>query len=667
MIMNRWILSVLIISLVFFVCSATGRASDDLDAALETAVSANSLAEMQAASSEARFQYPFIIEGLWYAAAFMSWPEDFQRDAGLQARVLKIFVFATLLELTAKHKIWLEDEPLFSLGPASLKTLGDNIDLARPGSPRHILFLRMPELRKDFWRGYYQYLHFDSHLTGQRIILERSDVPWSNLDFEYKVTRIESLPEKNSTRHVEGLSYSFPLSVMNHFVIAAKVYAALSLLGPESPYVKYAHLIIANSFYAAALAEGNGHSAIDFSRTAISPMKKAMDGLHRAPARHGRLLSVSALEPRLTAMNFFGRKLHVAAERYRRAAERTDREPGYRLYGHWGRAITAVGLMDARATVTHLKAVLAAISDESPDHERYRYILIALFDIFDKQSAVGRTLSAEQKRIDLWRLTPIHEYHRHMMNLDLSRLLWTIGRFNEAALFWIREIQRLPAEGIIDSTKVEKEYLHELIAFMSDMFTLLSWKISFERGGDTSVPRIEAKKIWAEDFAPTWADRFSGGGNTPPYGSVSPEEDRVTCLEAYNPSANYPTVAQAFAQVAEQNFQALGLTEPEENGARTAGGEMVPWARKEQKRGNFEPLLKLAWVEWFQLPLLPLLNVNFKLDGWAYQPLTVGNVATPQAVQAVAELEDDRLDPATQQVAKTFLMVRHFLENRYVE
>ena len=665
MIKNRWILPVLINVVVFFVCSAPVRASDDgLNAALETAISASSLTQMQAALTEARFQDPFIIEDLWYTAGFMSWQEDFQRDAGLQARVLKIFMFATLIELTAKNKTWPKHELLFGLGPASFKALRDNVDLAPSSSPRHILFLRMPALRKDFWRGYYHYLHLDSHATGQRIILERSDVPWSNLDFEYKVTRIESLPEKDSAKGVEGWSYSFPLSVMNHFVIAAKAYAAVSLLGLESPYVKYAHLIVANAFYAAALAEGNGHSAIDFSRTAIFPMKKAIDGLRRVPARHGHLLSASALEPRLTAMNFFGRKLHVAAERYGRAAKRTDRELAYRVYGHLGSAIAAVGLMDDAATETHLKAVLAAINDESPDHERYRYTLVALFDVFDRQSAVGRTLAAEQKRIDLWRLTPIHEYYRHMMNMHLSRLLWTLGRFHEAALFWMREIQRLPAEGIIDSTKVEKEYLHELIAFMSDVFTLLSWKISFERGGDKFIPRTEPEKIWAEDFPPTWADQFSESGESLPYGSVSPEEDRTTCLDAYNPSANSSTVAKAFAQVEEQ-LQVFGLTEPTENRTLTTGGEMVPWARKEQKRGNFEPLLKLAWVEWFQLPFLPLLDVNFKLDGWAYQPLTVDNFATLQAVQAVAEMKDDGLDPRTQQVAKTFHMIRRFLENRY--
>ena len=637
--------------------SDEGQRSEALEAAIAAAQQANSLQELQEASNEARFQNSFVREGLWYVAAFASWPDQFQVDTELQEQILKTFVLATLLELAAKDEVWPEREPLFALGPTSLEALHEFTGLAPTGSARRAFFSRMPEFRKDSRHGFlYQYLRFDDHQMRQRVVLERSDLPFADLDSEY-TARTERLPYKDSAHPlpIEARSYSFPLGALNHFVIAAKAYAYLHLLRPELPDAKYANLIIANAFYATSLLEGNGHSAVNLSRTAIHPLKDAIEGLRYASASFGRLLGAEVLEPRLTAVNFFGRRLQAAEKRYVRAARQEDRENAYRLYGHWGSAMTAVGLGNREAAASHMKAVLTGVSDDAPADARYRYLLVAMLDTFDKSSVVGKALSSESKRIERWRSSPVDEDIRFAMNMDFGRVLWTIGRFREAASFFMREIDQLPA-----GHDLERRYLNELGAFLSDTFTLLSWEMSFEeeREGDF-IPRTKNTPVWLEDFAPTWIDRLFDRGGGRPYGAVTPEEDRATCLEAYDASIGHPRVASVVGRLLKQPVSSVFEQ------SLAPGGQLVSWAREQRQNHNYEPLLKLAWVEWFRLPFVHLAQPDFELSHWRYEPLEIDKVATQDAVREIAGLPAGESDLTTRQVAETFLEVRGFLESRY--
>ena len=56
---------------------------------------------------------------------------------------------------------------------------------------------------------------------------------------------------------------------------------------------------------------------------------------------------------------------------------------------------------------------------------------------------------------------------------------------------------------------------------------------------------------------------------------------------------------------------------------------------------------------------------EFDRLSWEYRALAVEKVATPQAVQVIAESNEAEVDRATRRAAKTFLAVRRFLESRY--
>ena len=256
--------------LVLLASPVVGQSPEDLRDAIRVALQAKSVEDLLDASEHPVFRDPFVYEGLWYIAAHTSMTDGFQRDIDILRRVLKAFVFGTLLELAHERASWPIEEALFDLGPWSLRALNDATGLAPPGSPRESLFSRKPELSETWRDGYYEYMHFDHRTPNERtvrIVVERSDVPWADITVDYTRTRVESLPDANSMDHMplEGLSYSFPIASMNYFVIAAKVYGCLALIGLESPYAKYAHLIAANALYAASLKEGNGHSAIGLS------------------------------------------------------------------------------------------------------------------------------------------------------------------------------------------------------------------------------------------------------------------------------------------------------------------------------------------------------------------------------------------------------------------
>ena len=228
--------------------------------------------------------------------------------------------------------------------------------------------------------------------------------------------------------------------------------------------------------------------------------------------------------------------------------------------------------------MSSLNAVIARVDDRHPRHENYRYMLIAFSDLFEKETVVGTTLAAEEMRLDSWSESPIGEYGRYRMNFDLGRVLWTIGRFTEAASLWMREIDRLPQKDIRDSTIPELEYLRELGASMNDVFELLSWTIDFQSSGQYSA-RIE-EALWLKDFAPTWMDRAFGRGDGRPYGAVSPEEDRATCLEAYGAVLRDPDLAQLLSGVIEEHF---GYAVAADEIARDMRREFVSWAKEERE------------------------------------------------------------------------------------
>ena len=580
---------------------------------------------------------------------------------------MRFMTFGTLLELgLTRPAVELADgERLFNVGPEARKALHRATHLAPAGGPLDSLLARRPELREDYWQGQYRYLRITGPVADEQErtwVFESSDTRIGDLRPQFVPTRSESIPVANrdTGRASEGYSYSFPLAAMNYFVIAAKAYAFLELLGEESRQSKYALLIVANALYYSSRHEGNGHVVDTFSRTAIFPMEQAVRGFHESPPEEGTLLTPEFVEQRLTAMSFFGRRLRAAQAAYDRAARQMHREKAYRTYGRWGGAVVSMVIEDDAETIARFERLLAQIDDDLPDHDRYRYWMIAFLDVLDEDHAVQRALASDGTRLAQWRTSAPEEQDRYTMNADLRRVLWTLGLYREGAALMVREIERLPKSQLAGRVDVELEYLREVGAFLQDAFALLSWRLDLKEGIGY-VARQPEQGQWLADFGPTWLDRCFDRGAGRPYGSVSPEEDRITVL------AGYVSGSLGLGQAVRGGGGGVRCVPGHSTGdsSAEAGGEMRAWARAERDVGNLEPLLKLAWVEWFGLPLVELGRQGVDLRQWRYRSMTEGSVATVEAVRAVAADEDGAVAMETKRVARTFLAVRRFLEERY--
>ena len=641
--------------------------SDRLDQAMQTALQATTIDDLKTAAEDPRFRDPFVYEGLWYAAALFSMQPSFPSNYRLQERLMRFMAFGTLLELgLTRPSVELADgELLLNVGPEARQALHRATHLSPVGGPLDSLLARRPELREDYWRGQYRYLRFTGPVAdGLKFtwVLESSDTRIGDLQPQYALTRSESIPVANRDAGLasEGYSYSFPLPAMNYFVITAKAYAYLQLLGGKSRQSKYALLIIANALYYASLHGGNGHVMDAFNRTAIFPMEQAVRAFRESPPEEGTLLQPEFVEPRLTAMRFFGRRLRAALAGYDRAARQTNREEAYRMYGRWGGAVTSMGIEDDAETSARFERLLKQIDDDVPDDDRYRYWVIAFQDVLDEDHAVHRVLAPDRTRIAQWRKSAPEEHDRYSMNADLRRVLWTLGLYSEGAALMVREIERLPEPQMAGRVDVELEYLREMGAFLEDAFGLLSWRLDL-RESLGYVARGQDQGQWLADFGPTWLDRCFDRGSGRPYGSVSPEEDRITILEGYL-SASLG-LGQAVRSTGDGELCDPGQST--DDSSAESGGELRAWARAERDAGNLEPLLKLAWIEWFGLPLVELGQQGVDLKQWRYRSMTEGSVATTEAVRAVAADEDGAVATETRRVARTFIAVRRFLEKRY--
>ena len=634
---------------------------------MQTALQATTLNDLKTAAEDLRFRDPFVYEGLWYAAALISMQPSFPSDYRLQERLMRFMAFGTLLELrsTRSSAELPGGELLFNVGPKARQELHRATHLAPPGGPLNSLLARQPKLRADYWRGQYRYIRITQPVAdGQAssLVFESSDTRIGNLQPQYDLTRSENIPVARSDEGLagHGYSYSFPLAAMNYFVITAKAYAFRQLLGANSRQSTYALLIVANALYHASLHEGNGHVVDAFSRAAIFPMEQVVHTFREFPPKEGTLLKPDFLEPRLTAMRFFGRRLTAALDGYDRAAQQLNREEAYRMYGLWGGAVTSMGIESDAETSARFKRLLDQIDDDLPEHDRYRYWLIAFLDVLDEDHAVHRVLAPEHTRLAQWRTSAPKEYYRYRMNADLRRVLWTVGLYREGAALMVREIERLSEPELASRVDIELEYLREIAAFVDDSFALLSWKLDLKESPGY-VAREQDNGEWFADFGPTWLDRCTDRGSGRPYGSVSPEEDRITIFEGYLSGSLGLGNAVRGKGDGDLCDQGQSTDEP----LVKAGEELRVWAQAERDVGNFEPLLKLAWIEWFGLPLTELGRQGVDLKQWRYRSLTEGSVATVEAVRAIASDADGAVAPETKRVASTFITVRRFLEERY--
>jgi hypothetical protein len=601
----------------YLVCALAGRVAaqeNDLAGALGFVAKAGEAQELIREAASAKYNTAWVREGVWYAAALGSLEPKFSDDIHFQRLVMRTGMFATLLEIANRSELakWPSDEQLYDVGPQSMQALGRYGAIDQRREPIDALLARRPEVTEGFWRGYYRLLRLGSRSGGEAMTLEKSDTPWRDLGREWKVTQRgpDGTAEKEELQ--EGASYSFPLEALNHIVIVAKMYLCVSLLQEQNPARRYPLIIAANSLYAASEATGPR-----LAQYAQKELGKAISLTPAQPNSDGKLLTRDVLQTRLTSMHFFGRNLSAALRDYRTAAAATHREAEYRLWGEWGTGVVLFGLRDSEAS-THFRRVAAAVKQQGTSKASgYRYMLGTLHTLFGGREILGDADEALMSEVDTWRGASLPPGERSNRNLDLLRILFTIGRYEAAASLLMLEIPAARKQGTANARETELHYLRELGATLNEVIELLSWVVDAD--GNESL-RTGPLDVQQRDFPKAYA-------------MSSAEEDRAVCWEMYE-------------------------TEPT---------RFKQWVDHELKRQppNVKPLLKAAFIEWFFAPLASLSKPDTAIASWCYRPAAMTGLTSVADMHGQMLRAADSVDEHTTRVWKVFSDVRTFLTKTY--
>jgi hypothetical protein len=654
---------------------ATENRAAQLDAAFAAVERATTTQDLIREATTASYNTAFVREGLWYASALGTLPKGYGDELKLK-RVIKALVFATLLELAARGELsrWPKDEQLFAIGPNSLAAIPKYVAFAREGDPLlgtgdpiNSWLKRGPSIDECMVDGNYHYRRINTYVTGTYELLEWTDTSVLGLSPQAKTLQGALGAEyKEKTTLGEALSYSLPLANTRFIVAIAKAYLCLSLLPPNSPLSKYALTIAGSSFFFLSQATGSDER-YNLAATASDILRESVAAFRAG----GRLLTAENLQPRLTAARFFARKFAVALEDYEAAASAPNRPADFHAYGEWGAAMCQFGMGQTSMAAEHLLRLATLLQKETPalDHSPYRYIMAAIVDAAGAKSLFGERLLTESLKaaIASWRNLEFSE-GRHELNMDLFSTLNTIGRYDIEARFTTRELAHVHQLAHPDFRAIEAVYLQELGAALSDAFSDLSWTLD-EDG--SFKPRLKDMKEWSHQFAPAPMDKYLAGClGTNRYGACSPEEDRATVWELYAPASFAPfesMPSQVLQQVIDNAADHKSpATDSKSNAlppsAPVPAKDFTQWVLQEYSRKppNVVPLLKLAWMEWFFLPM-----PRSSTGSWHYRPVDKSGITSVVGIEARLKEAGPSVSPQTKRVWELFREVHDFLLRNY--
>jgi hypothetical protein len=237
----------------------------------------------------------------------------------------------------------------------------------------------------------------------------------------------------------------------------------------------------------------------------------------------------------------------------------------------------------------------------------------------------------------------------------MSRILYTIGRFDADAGILAAGLKSLGPVLSPRDLEVEKRYIEALGAAMYASMSQLSWKMTFSAVSSELILRDEKDRIRGE-FALSPLDKLKPRDPQGyPYGMQEPDEDRISCVDLYSPN-NSRVFRETVASL-------RGLKGSSDSPGDISG--FTQWVNEEWVKGNSIPYLKLVWVEWFYIPFLSLPGFGLRLNGWKYIPADKSNLTS--SAQFVQRFETRPLasDSSSDHVRKMFHDIFIMLQQRY--
>jgi hypothetical protein len=669
---NPWMcklsLRVVAASLILLaVCRAnaiTASEFDHLRAADETVRAARTIEDLKRAATSFPTNTPTVRDGLAYMAAVISLPDEFGRTPKAEQYAIRLAVFSALLDAQSHPNMPLDlaVEDLYTLGPASLKALGKISRLGTLPHPAYRLLARGPQISQGQWMGEYHSLSLT--IGRDTLIFESSDTPWRDLGRELRLSethRTEAKASADSSGLPLGNSYVFPLNALDEVIVAAKASACAE--ATSSPAAKaYLELLAVNALYQASSADLTQKDTVAHLYRRLLPNLDEWAGRTdqiRSDLHFSTRLTGDNLAPRLNAAEFFASNLKDALQGYEKAANATEREVSYRVYGAIGSGICQLSTNPRQAAVRFQDAfrLLKTNSDRATAD---RYKLASIIEAVDGPELLGSV--AKDPALGEWKTPDIPLDTRYLWDLDIVGIFYVLGKPQAAERFLEREISFVRASNSPDRYAIEAHLVREIGASTSDLFALLSWTTPELRPQLRTAIGVDP----VTEFAPTVIDTKLPGLRVPAgkrYGMTDPEEDRATCIELYDPS-NFGLFKSVITQVETVLHLTMVLKAPP-----PAGYEFRNWVRSElaANPAHVKPLLKLAWVEWFQIPLAGVGTSNVNLTSWHYSPGDSDGVTTISNIESVMARGESGVDAQTRSVWESFRSARLFLSRNYIK
>jgi hypothetical protein len=609
--------------------------------------------------------YPWAMDAMLKAAQ-LSLSDDFRSaEVNTIQRISRLLVAAALIldseELLKSHI--LSDDYLDAVTNRDFVLAQDSSNdgfIFRDMLPE--VFFNDSKAISESWHGTlgnerYEFATVD--VADVSLIVQRSDIPFGNVKATIPINeQIELAIEKSTGTLEDGCIYSgrstrIYLNTLNYVLLAIRAGALSNIFAKDSVLLHLNKIVIGNSLLYFSLSNGPS-----YSQRALEPLEDARNFfVELSNPRIDRNLARQTAEAVLYVAKLSQAidNLELLSQQFATLAK-TDPDRG--LPGLWLAMLAAYSRESPQFISLANDLTQQLISSPVTDIVRRVQFKWAIFYFSSNDAVLQQSFSSNENIFRKWQIAISDEQERFNSVLNVLADLAAVGDFVIGSNLLMTELtarQSLSSHTIY----VDQRYVEELGAFSQDAFNHISWQLD---DGDY-VPSLTDLAKWQRGFPLTLADLFAVAlecpttrlnSDRPRYGMNGQEEDRATVFEWYsdfNKSFQEWLVGQDFRKPLQEPYI---LTEYQEIAEYLFPANGTP---------DLAAILKVVWIEWFQIPLIHLRAVS--ITDWRYSAVETTSLTSTASIINLKEEAVSQGEHELAKIAEHFLNLRAFFEKHY--